>query len=247
MKLVLSPAMKVRPFSYTHTKPSPPRFKKKSEKVLMALRNTPAFTLEHILKTTPEIAMKSYLSHLSLDLGAKGAPAVCAFEGLVFRYLEASDFTKEECLFAEKNLRIFDSVYGSLRANDGILPHRLDMGAPLKVEGKSLYEFWGDTFYQDVFAKGEPVLGLCSGEYAKNILPYLKKKDIFVQCRFLSWSRGKRKITVAHTKMARGAMARFIIKNRVDNLWDVRKFDSLGYEFCEALSEKKTLTFLQGV
>ena len=189
-----------------------------SPAILRALRALKAWEMERILKTTPAIALGAYLDHEAFDEQAAGYPALLAFDGLVYRYLAAGDFERGDCLFAREHLRILDGLYGSLRGMDGILPHRLDMAAPLRIAGKSLYAFWADKLYRDLFADGQPVLNLASGEYARCVTPYLKRKDLFITCRFLSAYRGKHKVITAHTKMARGAMARFIIKNRMSGV-----------------------------
>lgn len=246
MKLILSPAKRVARRVFPRLPAEKARYEQERSEILRALRALKAWEMERILKTTPAIALDAYLDHEAFDEQAAGYPAMLAFDGLVYRYLAAGDFERGDCLFAREHLRILDGLYGSLRGMDGILPHRLDMAAPLRIAGKSLYAFWADKLYRDLFADGQPVLNLASGEYARCVTPYLKRKDLFITCRFLSAYRGKRKVITAHTKMARGAMARFIIKNRIDNPWDVREFAEMDFTFCEALSDAHTYTFWQG-
>jgi cytoplasmic iron level regulating protein YaaA (DUF328/UPF0246 family) len=48
-----------------------------------------------------------------------------------------------------------------------------------------------------------------------------------------------------YAKRARGAMARFIIENRVSDLDGLKEFDSGGYVFEASQSDEKSLTFVR--
>ena len=71
--------------------------------------------------------------------------AILAFKGDVYEGMKAWDYTKEDFIYAQKNLRMLSGLYGLLRPLDLIQPHRLEMGTVYaNPAGKDLYAFWGD-------------------------------------------------------------------------------------------------------
>ena len=49
---------------------------------------------------------------------------------------------------------------------DGVVPYRLEMQAKLKVDDKkNLYEFWGDSLYNELRKESNVILNLASKEY----------------------------------------------------------------------------------
>ena len=51
---------------------------------------------------------------------------------------------------------------------------------------------------------------------------------------------------VIYTKMSRGEMTRFILKNRIENPEDLKEFSWEGFEFDEALSDERRFVFING-
>lgn len=63
---------------------------------------------------------------------------------------------------------------------DGVVPYRLEMQAKLKVDDKkNLYEFWGDSLYNELRKESNVILNLASKEYSKCIEKYLSEDDVF--------------------------------------------------------------------
>jgi cytoplasmic iron level regulating protein YaaA (DUF328/UPF0246 family) len=56
---------------------------------------------------------------------------------------------------------------------------------------------------------------------------------------------GKAKIVSFFAKKARGAMARYMIQNRVENADDIKAFDTGGYAFQPDMSEGDRWVFLR--
>ena len=52
---------------------------------------------------------------------------------------------------------------------------------------------------------------------------------------------------VVYTKMSRGEMTRFILKNRIESPQDLKSFQWEGFEFNERLSDDRKLIFTNGV
>ena len=46
-----------------------------------------------------------------------------------------------------------------------------------------------------------------------------------------------------YSKQARGHMSRFIIKNKIDNIADLKNFNDMGYKYNSELSDSTNLIF----
>ena len=155
------------------------------------------------------------------------------------------DLKQNDLDFAQKHLRILSGLYGLLRPLDEIEPYRLEMGSKLKgAYGSSLYDYWGNKISENLnkHAKtiGSKVLVNCaSNEYFNAInLDSLSLKVITPI--FMERKNGKEKIISFYAKNARGAMARFIIQNRLQSEESLKKFDLDGYKYnAEKSSESK--------
>ena len=70
-------------------------------------------------------------------------PAVYAFNGDVYRGLDAYTIPQEKIETLQNTVRILSGLYGVLKPTDLIQPYRLEMGTKLPVgRKKNLYEFW---------------------------------------------------------------------------------------------------------
>ena len=138
---------------------------------------------------------------------------------------------------------IRDSFYGVLRPLDNILPHRLDFESSFRCCGKTMYEFWGSMLHDAVFQAGAPVINLSSAEYSKAVSRYLRAQDVFITCDFLEFKHGKWCMPATHAKMARGKMARFIVKKRLTAPEQLSLFEEDGYCFSPELSTSSRYVF----
>lgn len=251
MLAVLSPAKNMRPAG-TGLPLTPPLFEEKTRRLAEILKGYSAWELESRLAINPALAMKAFFMAQDFDPGklwppeggeAGGWPALLAFYGLAYQSMAPEDFSEAEMLYAQDHLRILSAFYGLLRPLDRILPYRLEMQSKVKAEGQNLYRFWGDAPARALFAGGETVVNLASGEYAKALLAHLAPGDRLVTCRFEIVRRGRRMMLATEAKMARGRMARFLVKNRPEKPEDLREFEWDGYAFSPALSDARTYVF----
>ena len=179
---------------------------------------------------------------------AQTRPAVFAFAGDTYQGLEAGTLDREALERAQSHLRILSGLYGVLRPLDAIQPYRLEMGSRLKTRrGTSLYDFWGDTISRSLNADAEAVgtdllVNCASQEYFGAVdLKALKPQVITPQ--FYEVKAGTPKIVSFFAKKARGAMARFIVENRVTTVDGLRDFDLGGYRFQPGLGDGAALVF----
>ena len=179
---------------------------------------------------------------------ANAKPAAQAFQGDVYVGLEAASFSDDDNAFAQRHLRILSGLYGLLRPLDLIQPYRLEMGTRLpNPAGKDLYAFWRDTLTpaldQTIAESGSKVLvNLASNEYFKSI--DTKRLDArIITPVFKDEKNGQFKIISFYAKKARGLMAAWMIRERLNDPEALTQFDVAGYVFNPALSDGDTLVF----
>jgi cytoplasmic iron level regulating protein YaaA (DUF328/UPF0246 family) len=175
-------------------------------------------------------------------------PAALAFNGDTYSGLKAEIFTSEDFDFAQKNLRILSGLYGILRPLDSIQPYRLEMGSALhSPKGDNLYDYWSKDVTRRLGEElskkdSHTIINLASIEYSKVIsIGDLDAKIVTPQ--FLEEREGKFKNISFFSKKARGAMARFIIINRIEKPMDILAFDLENYKYSPNLSTDDKPTF----
>ncbi|MFW0777522.1 MAG: peroxide stress protein YaaA [Rickettsiales bacterium] len=176
--------------------------------------------------------------------------AIFAFRGDVYSNIEIDKYSEEDYAFAQDHIRILSGLYGLLRPLDLIQPYRLEMGTKLKTRyGKDLYEFWGEyimqTLDQLLATHDQKVLiNLASNEYFKAVKPK-KLSCPVINMVFKEDKNGRLAVVGVHAKKARGNMANYIIKNRIDDPAKLKKFRTGGYKYNASLSDKKNFVFVR--
>ncbi|MBT8042732.1 MAG: peroxide stress protein YaaA [Pontiella sp.] len=163
--------------------------------------------------------------------------ALFAFTGDVYEGLQTNSLGKSDIVFAQDHLRILSGLYGLLRPLDLIQPYRLEMGRPLEMRGaKNLYEFWKPVLTEELNRnEGDLIVNLASNEYSKAIDRRTLDKSM-VSPVFKDEKNGTFKIISFFAKKARGAMARFIIQERITDAAGLLDFAEDGYRYSPELS-----------
>jgi len=170
-------------------------------------------------------------------------PAVQMFRGDVYVGLDADTLKRSDLTYAQKHLRILSGLYGVLKPLDLIQPYRLEMGTGLKTgKGKSLYDFWGDELTDSLNAelgamRQSFVVNLASVEYFSAVKAKTLESPL-VSPVFQDEKNGQYKIVSFFAKKARGAMARYLIQNRVKRIEDLAGFDLDGYRYSKKESSE---------
>lgn len=177
--------------------------------------------------------------------------AVLAFDGEVYRGLNAKTFTIEEVQYAQQHLRILSGLYGVLKPFDLMQAYRLEVSSKLNnYAGNDLYPFWREKVTQklkkDLRKSGKPktILNLASSEYSK-MIDVKTAKIRMLDVEFLEFQDDNFKQIVIYTKKARGMMARFVIQNRIEDEENLKGFNENGYWFHHGLSNDKKLVFVR--
>ena len=221
-----------------------PRFLDDSQALIDELVNYTPKRIGKLMSLSDNLAELNAERYRSFELPFTADTArqsIYAFKGDVYVGLEAETLTKRDINFAQKHLRILSGLYGVLKPLDLIQPYRLEMGADLKNKrGKNLYEFWDTRITESlneelVTVKSPLIVNLASNEYFKSV----KVKQLsgrLVSPVFKDEKNGEYKIISFFAKKARGAMARYIIQNRIKSLKGLTEFNGLGYAYDEQSS-----------
>lgn len=178
-------------------------------------------------------------------------PCLLAFQGDVYKGLDAASLNKRDLKYAQNHLRILSGFYGVLRPLDLIQPYRLEMGTRLSTgRGSNLYQFWKSRLVDSLNEEHarrpvKAVLNLASNEYFKAV-PAKELEPRLVTAVFQEIRDGQPKTISFKAKRARGLMARFQVKHRIDDPKGLEEFGEEGYEFRSDLSEADRLVFTRG-
>ena len=179
-------------------------------------------------------------------------PAALAFAGDTYQGLEAASLDADEMDWAQDHLRILSGLYGILRPLDAIQPYRLEMGSRLKTRrGSNLYDYWRDDLSKALNAQADQVgasvlVNCASQEYFGAVAPKALKLRVITPSFMEDKGDGKGpKIVSFFAKKARGAMARFIVQNRLTDPTALEDFDLGGYVFDPAMSSPDQPVFVR--
>jgi len=176
--------------------------------------------------------------------------ALTAFKGDVYAPMKVESYSKADFEFAQEHVRVLSGLYGLLKPLDLIQPYRLEMGTALPTKrGKNLYDFWGtaitDAINKALKAhKNRQIINLASVEYFQAVKPELLSAPL-LNIVFKEKHKGALKIIGLFAKKARGMMADFIIKNRVDSTKEIQNFAAGGYRFEKSLSNSQDWVFIR--
>ncbi len=177
-------------------------------------------------------------------------PAAFGFAGDTYTGLEAHTLDPDALRWGQDRLRILSGLYGLLRPLDAIQPYRLEMGSRLATpRGTSLYDWWGDRIAARLNAEAEALgtdtlVNCASVEYFSAAdRPALRLK--VVTPVFLEARGGTQAVVSFWAKKARGAMARFILEQRLTDPRDIDGFTAGGYRIDPAQSDATRRVFVR--
>lgn len=257
MLLLLSPAKTLdweTPIAPTLARTTP-AFLDQSAELIGVLRQQSLAQVEALMKISDRLAelnVARYAAWRRDPPEVAVRQAAFAFDGDVYRGLDAHTLDEEALGWAQEHVCILSGLYGVLRPLDGIQPYRLEMGVRLKTKrGADLVHFWGARLAQHLNtrlagAATPAVVNLASQEYAGGV----DRKALqarWVDCVFEDWKGGRYKIVSFHAKRARGLMARYAALNAAAAPEDLRRFDLDGYRLAEDASQPDRLVFRRRV
>lgn len=250
MKLVLSPAKSLNFESEVPvTEHSNAVFLSEAERLNKILKKKSAQSLSKLMSISDALGQLNYERNQEWNLpfnSDNARPAMYAFDGDVYRGLDAYTIGSSKLGFAQHTVRILSGLYGVLKPLDLIQPYRLEMGTRMPVgQNKNLYEFWKKRLTQqlnDELKDDELFVNLASNEYFKAVDRKVLKVPVYT-ISFKELKDGNYKVISFFAKYARGLMARYIVDTKAETLEDIKTFNLENYRFTESLSSNYDLVF----
>lgn len=247
MRIIISPAKKMREDGDTLAPRGLPAFLGEAERLRDALRAMTASERQALWRCSGAIAAVNEERLAAMDLERAHTPAILAYEGIQYQYMAPGVFTGEALDYVQEHLRILSGFYGLLRPFDAVTPYRLEMQARLPVDGgRDLYAFWGRKLADKLAEETDAVLDLASKEYSRAVQPFLPPRVRWITVVFGEEKAGKIVEKGTLCKMARGRMVRWLAENQVRRPEEARAFGELGYRFSSERSGEGTYLFIKG-
>jgi cytoplasmic iron level regulating protein YaaA (DUF328/UPF0246 family) len=250
MKLVISPA---KSLNYDSKLPtgfsSESCFLNEAKELNTLLKKKSPKALSELMHISPKLGALNYErnQNWSLPFSSENArQAIYAFDGDVYRGLDAYSISEEKLDILQDTVRIISGLYGLLKPLDLIQPYRLEMGTKFPVgKNKNLYEFWRKkitTALNDELYEDELLVNLASQEYFKAIDVKALKAPI-IHIDFKEFKNGQFKTIAIFSKRARGLMTRYIVDSNAQNVEDLKNFNTDRYILDDQLSTENKLVF----
>lgn len=252
MLVVISPAKRLDWAEQT-VSVTEPDFQPDAVRLARTARNLTLGQLQGLMDISPDLARLNrdrFRAFAEAPAAEDVRPAALAFAGDTYQGLEAASLDADEMRWAQDHLRILSGLYGVLRPLDAIQPYRLEMGSRLKTRrGETLYAYWRDQIAKALNAQaaaiGTGVLVNCaSQEYFGAVAPKALKLRVITPV-FMEEKTGGPRIVSFFAKKARGAMARYVVQNRLEDPEALRGFDLGGYVWRADLSEEDRPVFVR--
>ena len=252
MLTLLSPAKKLNMEPPATKLPTTqPRLNADMKEIAKIAKQQSADDLKKLMHISDNLAELNYERFKAFNLNNQSNSAKAAglaFDGNVYWGLSAKTMDDASLTYAQDHLRILSGLYGLLRPMDAIQPYRLEMGTKMmNPRGKSLYEFWGrilaDELNQGLSGHSDAtIVNLASNEYFKAVDTAALNRTV-ISAKFLNIKDGQAKSLMYYAKHARGAMARWIMENRVDRAEGLKDFNVDGYALDAGESSETELVF----
>ena len=246
---IISPAKNMRNIKINNISPKTLGanrfFTKETKEIIQVLKSLSPWDIQSLMKVNEKIAFQSYAYFQDFNFEKEGVCGLLGYDGLVFKNIKAEEFSKEDFEFANDNIKILDAFYGIVNPLDEVLPYRLEMQYPIKIEDKNLYKFWNDKIYNKLYSEDNVIVNLASEEYAKVVRKFLKEDDIFIDIDFKVYKNGKLKTLATLAKIARGQMVKYIVENKINNPEDLKNFNFDNYKFSHNLSTNRKFVFIK--
>ena len=214
-----------------------------TQEVIDALASLSLEELASLYKISIERASEEDQRIKALKSGtAKTYPALRLFDGLMYRNIRRTDWTKEEEAYVQEHLLITSALYGVIPALASIAPHRLDFLMKLKVQGKSLKTFW-KAFYDKALQGEDLIISLLSSEFETVFSKEIQNR--MVTFKFLEEKNGQLKVHSTISKKARGAFVTALLEKQITKVEEMKQLTFSGFAYQSALSTEKQLVFVK--
>ena len=212
-----------------------PAFQSQAYDLAIQLSRYTAEELQHVLKVDRRIAELNRMRFHSFFDESLRQSAVFRYDGMVFQKLAPETWTDDELVYANSHLFVASFMYGLLRPLDRINSYRLEGNVVLPGNGyRSMFDYWKplltDWFIATVKADDGVFVNLASNEF-RHLFDWKRvtRELTVVTPEFKVMKEGRLKTIVIYAKMCRGAMAKWMIRNRVTDVSSLEKFEYEGF------------------
>lgn len=244
MKILISPAKSLdleTPIPVTNH--SNLMFESAVKEVQQQLKSFKASELKSKMKISDKIAALNWERNQQFTwpmTEGESRQAVFAFNGDVYKGLDAYSLKEEEIESMQEMLLILSGLYGMLKPLDLIQAYRLEMGTSMKVaNATSLASYWRPVLTQklnELLEKDETLVNLASKEYSAAV-DFKAIENKIVHPEFKDFKNGSLKTISFFAKKARGMMSRYLIEKNAKNMEDILGFSEEGYAYSEEYSK----------
>lgn len=254
MLFIISPAKALDFAKIERDHTNQPLFLDKADKLAKKLKKKSPGILKKLFRVSEDLAQLNYDRYQNWNresIDAVGKKALYAFNGHVYQKIDVYSLSDDEIEYANSNLRILSGMFGLLKPNDLILPHRLEMGTKWPVTKRNLYGYWTKLVTKELNRTmdelgTDTLINLASIEYFKVVDKKTLKGNIIDIDFKEKRSDGKYATISIFVKQARGSMCRYAFQNKVQHPEELMGFDSDGYLFRHDLSAKDKFVFTRG-
>ena len=244
MKILISPAKSLdleTPIPVTNH--SNLMFESAVKEVQQQLKSFKASELKSKMKISDKIAALNWERNQQFTwpmTEGESRQAVFAFNGDVYKGLDAYSLKEEEIESMQEMLLILSGLYGMLKPLDLIQAYRLEMGTSMKVaNATSLTAYWKPVLTQklnELLEKDETLVNLASKEYSAAV-DFKAIENKIIHPEFKDFKNGSLKTISFFAKKARGMMSRYLIEKNAKNMEDILGFSEEGYAYSEEYSK----------
>ena len=100
------------------------------------------------------------------------------------------------------------------------------------------------TNYFNSLKENNFIINLACKEFS-NVISNTSLNSIVLECIFYEKSNNSLNVIGNYSKAARGTMANFIVKNKLERIKDLEEFSELGYNFSSEKSNNNKLVFIR--
>ena len=231
-----------------------PRFLEEARTIMASVLRLSREELASMLQLSPKLRDEVYARlRTFFDPEVIEMPAALSYTGMVFRKLSPSTFAAEDWAYAAEHLRITSFVYGLLSPETAIRYDRMEGAVQLPdlFDGR-LFDYWRDRLtpylIEAVKRAGGTLLFLASDEM-RGLFHWAEVERavrVITPTFLVRQPTGRLKQIVVYTKMARGAMAGEVIRQRLEDEEALRMLTPEGFVFAPEESTDRDWTFVLG-
>lgn len=233
--------------------PNEPRFQKEAAMFADDLSHCTGTELSELFGCSPQIGEQNRqrFSVFGSD-EAELMPAILAYNGQAYKHLKAHELGFDQLLWANGHLMVSSCLYGLLRALDGINTYRMEGGLVLpSTNGVKVNDYWKplltEALIEAVNGDDGTLVYLDTEEYRllfdwPKVVESVKS---IIEPKFQVMKNGRLTTPSVWAKTCRGAMARYIIDNRIDNPAQLQDFTYEGFCYSSAHSSDGRPVFVR--